>query len=270
MIDAADGDDDSSDSSFLSVDDPMRRGAKFALGKAKVAGRVYDYDDDFPSIGASESTHPRSRGVRAGGGDEGFKDREGSAIVGSWEEVEFGRGVSVSFGNGSRVSFASSLRRRVSWCQTREEKMRTRMRKGGVEDSVVRDFREARLRTSGVRDNPGSTEGKGRARAAPEGKSGKVGWGAARWGLTSWFSRVWKRRDGDEDGDEDGGGDECEGDCDGGAKGGAALPASAGVLVDERKMDDVQFISMLAYDEFMHSPNRPSPMAKMFSRLRRG
>lgn len=40
-------------------------------------------------------------------------------------------------------------------------------------------------------------------------------------------------------------------------------------LVDDNRFDDVQFVSILAYEEFMHSPNRPSTVTKLLSRLRR-
>lgn len=39
-------------------------------------------------------------------------------------------------------------------------------------------------------------------------------------------------------------------------------------LVDDNRFDDVQFVSILAYEEFMHSPTRPSTVTKLLSRLR--
>lgn len=40
-------------------------------------------------------------------------------------------------------------------------------------------------------------------------------------------------------------------------------------MVEDGRRSDVQFVSILAYEEFMHSPNRPSTVAKLLSRLRR-
>lgn len=39
-------------------------------------------------------------------------------------------------------------------------------------------------------------------------------------------------------------------------------------VVPEKTREEVQFITMLAYDDFMHSP-RPSPVSRIFSKLRR-
>lgn len=230
-----------------------------SLSSERGAQRVYHFDDDFPSIGASESTHPQSKGGvvtrrslkggekridEAGMPRRSLKDREGSGIVGDnyAEDMEFGRGISMSFGNGSRASFASGLRRRMSWCQTREERMRARMMKGGVEDSVLRDFREAKMRRSTAR------------RRMERNASGSVASGAkaARGGCVSLFlSRIFRKGEGEAAVNEK---ENTEG-CD--------------AVIEEKTLEDVQFISMLAYEDFMHSPSRRSGVAKVLSRLRR-
>lgn len=229
-----------------------------SLSSEREGNRVYDFDDDFPSIGASESTHPPSKGGLVSrksmrGEEKGveeidlarraLKDREGSGIIGDScaEGVDFGRGISMSFGNGSRVSFTSGLRRRMSWCQTREDRMRARFTKVEVDDTVLRDCREAKLRRS---------MGRGRMERNVSG-SVTGGGKAGRGGCVSLFiARIFRK-----------GEDETELKKD--------KKDGFGTVMEEKTLEDVHFISMLAYEDFMHSPSRRSGMAKVLSRLRR-
>lgn len=234
-----------------------------SLSSEREGNRVYDFDDDFPSIGASESTHPRSKGGlvsrrsvsrRSMGGEEkgvqeievgrrALKDREGSGIVGDScaEEVDFGRGISLSFGNGSRVSFASGLRRRMSWCQTREERLRARLMKVGVDDSVLKDCREVKMR---------KTTGRARMERNVSGSVASGGKGMRGGCVSLFIARIFRKGDEEMELKKE-------------------KKEGFSTVMEEKTIEDVHFLSMLAYEDFMHSPSRRSGVAKVLSRLRR-
>lgn len=191
----------------------------------------YAFSEDFASVPGSEVSRRTSDGI------------------------DFSR-AGESFGTAERTSFADSFKRRISLHQLRPKarvadearsfqrislRGRVARDRNDVDDSIVKDWKQsARLH---------------RAAVASMARSGSVT-SENPSGCASFLGRVFFRE---------------KGEVRGGEEKRAERPSGrAEFFMEDRKVEDVHFISMLAYDEFMHSPNRPSTAAKVFSRLRRG
>lgn len=208
----------------------------------------YVFSDDFVSLPASDGS-PGEEARRF------VADR----TMSSDEVVWANRRVDSSFDTTEHTSFAESFKRRISLHQFRprlrnvgEEpwsfqrmSLRGRMGRGRSEgeDSIVKDWKQsARLHraaavaaSSMTSENPNGCAVGLRfiARMFPKGE--RAGQERRRHRFDAGKERVRYQK-----------------------------------MVEEGKVDDVQFISVLAYDEFMHSPNnRSGAVAKVFSRLRR-
>lgn len=236
------------------------------------SNRRYEFHDDFPSIAASESTRAhsdapsdeiRDRRKQYAFSDD-FTSIHGSEPVSSpvshppksrtpvrveHADVDLTRGTPCSFTTSERPSFASSIRKRIAVHPTaRRQEDQVQIKKAplplarrecDVDDSIVNDWRRA----AQIKCTPSVSV---TSEAPPK-------------GCASFISKVFVPRTKNEDAD---------------------TPQKhrfeakreterCSAVMDDKTVDDVHFISILAYDDFMHSPNNPSLFTRMFSRLRR-
>lgn len=252
--------------------------------------RKYDFDDDFPSIAASETT-----AVDTGKMRERIRQKERERIVIQRQKMECeerreracermvtrremrhrytdiprlpqshkqgpnmpvfemyqarlteGAHVDVKptsdwpasyeapFSRPKEPSFASTIKRRISLHHKKEEepsRVFAGRHRRRVDDSIMEDWKESRRRRS-------TTSGRSHTSENP----GCVGF------LTSLFSRSDKNS----------------------VVGAPSFTCTTITEDPQKRAEELRYISKLAYDDFMHSPsNRPSPAARVFSKLRR-